>query len=368
MYGVVKQLKKVKFTTANAKKAVEYGRAAKSAYNELRKKKKPVPTRNARTQTSSHSQTQTSMHVNKIIKSTAIGGITRSVNQITYHKPKALHVEEKYLAPTTVQRQDGKVCSGTLGAQTITSMALLAGNVSDTVGSIGLSSSMQYALNYVNGSAGSALTIESPVVNGQKFILDRVETTIQIFNATSVGGFVDIYDLKSKVTSATYVDPIQAWFNGTNNQQYLSSIPQNDCAIIGSVPTQSKDFNIAWSIVKRTKVELGPGCSHEHKFIFTPNIVIDSEYINTYKSIKNLTCAQFIVQRGTLGDTNTTGSVTLGTVSTNAIKLDCVISTQLKLRPITVNSRNLVIFDNLLKTGTLTDVTQTETSGPTTYS
>lgn len=136
-----------------------------------------------------------------------------------------------------------------------------------------------------------------------KMLLSRVVTEMEIVNQTGDLTTIQIYNLVSKTTTGTAVSPITAWENGLQEEMGAGGATS---FFPGNKPTSSKEFNIAWKIVGCKSVEMLPGKVHRHKFVFTPNRIVDFNYFQNYQYVKGITCYTLVVAKGSPTDTSKT--------------------------------------------------------------
>nr|WAE42539.1 MAG: capsid protein [Cressdnaviricota sp.] len=206
-----------------------------------------------------------------------------------------------------------------------------------------LSNLFNWAQTYINQSS-SKLT-SAALGAGQysfKMYLGSVINVTEFANCSPGGLEVEIYDCVSKVTANAYTSPDTAWTNGITDESEGFTVSNNQ---LFSVPTTSKAFNMNWRIVKRTKIELGIGRSHEHTFAHKPNRIIDTEYFNTFNMVKGITAATLFVARGTVGDSLQTNAV--GVVGTGNVKLVGVCRKKYISRAVESTPRNYFQQNNL---------------------
>lgn len=153
---------------------------------------------------------------------------------------------------------------------------------------------------WLNAAGATQNNNQQSSQSSYKFLLQDVTAITSYVNQENTGVEIEIYDCMSKVTREDFTTPVDDWTAGLVDQKlaHAAATPYAPFA----VPTTSKYFNINWNILKRSKVELGPGRSHEHVFKFSPQRIVDLEYAAKYNVIRGITCAQFIVVRGMLAD------------------------------------------------------------------
>lgn len=224
---------------------------------------------------------------------------------------------------------------------------------------------MNEAAQYTIASNGSTSTAYPGYTNqarGFKVILDSSITKTMIGNMTSVGCIFDVYDVVAK-RDINQVNgdngPIATWERGLLQQQAANTVPgdfvnaQSQVGMVGAVPTASKAFNYLWRIAKRTRVELGPGQTHEHVFVHKPNRLLDTDrlYIqgesgtgnSVYQALGGLTHRILIVARGVVVETNNDS----GSFSTAHIKLGLVTSRTTRVRPVLSRPRMTAFGDGI---------------------
>jgi hypothetical protein len=170
---------------------------------------------------------------------------------------------------------------------------------------------------------------------------------------------IEIFDLVSKVTSFASNSPDTDWTNGLVDMRIdagVTAITFPYC-----VPTSSKNFNIGWNIVKRTKVELGMGRSHEHVFNFSPNRMIDTQYAEEYNNIRGVTYQCMVIVRGLLAD-DTPAFGPSANVSFTRAKVIYVSRAKFISRCVAVKPRNYVQVNTVPISLATTNV-QNEASG-----
>lgn len=196
--------------------------------------------------------------------------------------------------------------------------------------------------------SATGTTLASGFATGQKsfkMLVERMSMATTFTNQAPTSVEFDIYDLQAKITNQGLLSPITEWESGLDDaNQGLSSATTIYLPYV--LPTSSKKFNIAWKVVGKQTVELAAGRSHEHKFMKSVNIPIDSEYPQNYEMIKGVTCHQLIVIKGGLGDS--TNGPSVGTVGFTIAKLISVTRTRYDCRLVSDNPRNYQQVSNLI--------------------
>lgn len=295
--------------------------------------------------TSNYKGKKTKSHTSEQIVKPPPSGLSHSYAKMIYTKKPLVRREDKTHEPTIYETINSGVYLGFGGKQAVnTGTVNFLYATAPNAFSVNLKGICNVALQYLN-TTGTYVGNPAVQVNQQsmKFILDS-NNTISEFTNQSLGSCeLEIYDLVSRVSTATFIDPAVIWQQGLVNEDVSVAAPVQ--TTIFNTPTSSKAFNLTWKICKRTKIELGPGRSHEHVWNFKPNVLIDTEHFNIFNQVKGLTTAQMIVQRGLLGDA-VSGFAT-GAVTTTESKLDFVVRNKTTIRPMSVFPRHYFQVNNL---------------------
>jgi len=201
---------------------------------------------------------------------------------------------------------------------------------------------------YTNAATARNNTTASTVVQNfdlgnnyksQKYMLISATSRWRIANQFPTTTEVDIYDLVSKVTvnEAGYIAPQSAWNQGTTDMN-ANNPAYNSTTNLGANPMASKDFNIRWKIIKKTRLKLPGGKEHIHLWNYTANRIIDTEYFANNYVVKGLTHTIMVVARGSIGDSAQTAAA--GTVAFCPTKLIIVGEVTLKSKLIGFWPRN----------------------------
>lgn len=178
-----------------------------------------------------------------------------------------------------------------------------------------------------------------------KYGIDSYNGYWEFTNQMQANTEVDIYDLVSKVTKPAYTDPAADWTSGLVDQGQTANAGNAFNYQPRASPTTSKQFNITWKIIKRTRLVLSPGQLHQHSFSFQPKRYLDMEYVQTYEQIKGITCATMFVLRGAPSD-DTIGLAT-GTVYMTPQKISGWVKHTYKSHVLGLLARNNNYINNL---------------------
>lgn len=220
---------------------------------------------------------------------------------------------------------------------------IFTNGIARAAGLIPVSALMQDAYQYRNQTPAYNGPLVGGAATSQKLSLGSVFTETTLQNEGSGTAYVDIYDVVSKVTTVSYLDPSTQWASG------LADEVQNSTASVTcphTLPTASKLFNVTWKILRRTQVEISPGRGHLHRFTFKPRRIIDYEYFNKFQQVRGITCVQFLVHRGQVGDTVGT-MASVGTVTIAPAKVVGTVRQKYNVRACTSNQRYLETINNL---------------------
>lgn len=205
----------------------------------------------------------------------------------------------------------GSQTQGLQKAETPSSMNYYVGSAINTLEAEAAKFYNATTATYVQASVGNNIA-------STKFHLKSAYIDLQFANAGEEIVHLDIYDLVSKVTKVNYSQPENDWQNGLNDTDN-ANVTSN--TFVGAVPTSSKFFNITWKIVRRTPVSLGLGHIHNHKWIFKPNRIIDTEYAYQYNQIKGITACTMIVYSGRVASSVNTFADAAANVTTTQSKI-----------------------------------------------
>lgn len=287
-------------------------------------------------------------------------GLSHSYASLIYNKKPIIKTEEKLLEPCVQKIVNPIQYIASSGLQGVNINVNLSQNPYNTTLSPSLDNQFSSALRYLN-TTGSY--VGNPILQaGQrsmKFLVSSMTYSLMMSNMSLGSCEVEIYDLISKVSTASVLLPNSQWTAGLVDEDVSALSPTINQ--YGSVPTSSKAFNLTWKIVKRTKVELGPGRSHEHLFTQKPNIIMDSEYLRQFNQIKGITSAMMIVQKGLIGDSVV--GTTSGVVTTTETKLDCILTTTTTVRAINSIPRHFISINNLTTGATVVNVVNEGSGG-----
>lgn len=146
-----------------------------------------------------------------------------------------------------------------------------------------------------------------------KFLLKSCSSEMLITNQDAGNVNIIIYDIIARrdlATNANIAFPDIAWARAYTDEGASNS----NWSIPGSTPFSADLFTQFFKVAKMTHITLGQGQCHTHRVKFTPNKIMDGEYIqyNT-NGFKGLTCFQMVVQYGMpANDVTTKTTVSLG--------------------------------------------------------
>jgi len=144
--------------------------------------------------------------------------------------------------------------------------------------------------------------------HSRKMYLGLMRTELEFQNAGNTTCEFEIYVLIDKNTGSLS-SPGTIWDNGINAEVFNATAPVENKTDLWNKPTSYKAFNIAfWT--KRYSCHLTPGENCKFNLNFNPGRILDTQYMDDYSSIRGLTHHVMVVQRGVLGDSTKTKTVT----------------------------------------------------------
>lgn len=179
----------------------------------------------------------------------------------------------------------------------------------------------------------------------KQFVLESAVGEFLITNSTLATMYVDVYDVVRKrdatsVSSTT--SPSTAWNAGV---YYQSQGSYGDAQIINTLPTDSRNFNDYFKVIKRTHLGLSQGATHRHSVILKPNFLADTALLNSMNGdIAGVTVYTLIVAYGQPVSVTAEGSTAVSTASGN---LDIVKGVRYKFSWVQNNTNNYYAVDNL---------------------
>lgn len=239
----------------------------------------------------------------------------QSANTVVYKMPKAAkHIKERSNTVTYEQ----SVTWGNTTTQGLQNVNVAYGGTSGFCGSSTLLDLYQRGARFYNSTAAAYVTQVGTTTAAQfnKFFLKSVYSTIRLTNQSPSSCEVDLYLVQQKISKATYKDSVTDWEEGLDGEQLGNALSRT---FYNSRPTQSKQFNMAWRVLKVLKLKLNPGDEHRHLYTFKPNRILDTGYLNNYNTINGLTHEWITVVRGITADTSNDPSV--GNVTTTPAKV-----------------------------------------------
>lgn len=264
-------------------------------------------------------------------------GLSHSYSSVKYKNSPIAKIYKALTNSCTVETFESGGVATTFNTQSVTQLSnVYTGGSNDT--SIIFNDAIAWLnIGTTTASSPSLQTYQKSF----KFELNNVISTTLFCNQSPSGIEIELLDCVAKLTKNNGSTPYNDWHNGLIEIGAAS----NGELFPYSVPTTSKLFNINWNIVKRTKVELGPGRSHEHVFDFKPNRIVDTNYFVDYEQVKGLTHATMIIVRGMLSDSSNTQTV--GTVGFSPAKLIWVRRKKYVTRVLSSNPRSYYAVNNL---------------------
>lgn len=194
-----------------------------------------------------------------------------------------------------------------------------------------------------------------------QYVLNSCTNTLSIANNSLTGGHVDIYDIFYKRdTTSNYQNNSGttfgkgraiAFFQGGMQDQDSTTHDINAYAFLKTTPSASRAFRDSCKVVKRTRILLAAGSTHEHTVNLSPNRLIDSSLIGINNGQKlnmvhGLSYSCMVVGYGLPASAGSAGAGTL-VISTAPLALDCVWQQQYRYTFVQDNVNNFFYVDNL---------------------
>jgi len=169
--------------------------------------------------------------------------------------------------------------------------------------------------------------------SGKRIYLENIKSWINMSNQGPTSMEYIIYFLVSKNSEKTFIKPETAWQTGYTSGAKNEPVVMSKNTI-NAKPTQSRDFNFAWTVVKKVVGKLDPGSEQKISLSFSPKRFVDVDYFNQYEMIKGVTLVPMLVIKGVAAssgeggfggwaqgnDTCTTSRVKVNGVYTNAYR------------------------------------------------
>jgi len=239
----------------------------------------------------------------------------QSANTVVYKMPKAAkHIKERSNTVTYEQ----SVTWGNTTTQGVQNVNVAYGGTSGFCGNSTLLDLYQRGAKFYNTTTSTYVTQVGTTSSAQfnKFFLKSVYCTLRLTNQSPASCEVDLYLVQQKISKATYKDSVTDWEEGLDGEQLGNALTRT---FYNSRPTQSKQFNMAWRVVKVLKLKLNPGDEHRHLYTFKPNRIIDTGYLNNYSTLAGMTHEWITVVRGITADTSNDPAV--GSITTTPAKI-----------------------------------------------
>lgn len=130
---------------------------------------------------------------------------------------------------------------------------------------------------------------------GRKMVLDYAFYETSFTNQTPIAIKLTLIDVVTKVSRPLYTQSTTDWVSGYSAYDGPST---SLAGYPGAMPTESKQFNMNWNIVKKTQIHLDAGQTHYHKKLMRWNRCIDYQYYNDYNMIKGMNTELVVIAEG----------------------------------------------------------------------
>lgn len=274
------------------------------------------------------------------------GGTTKSYLKIHYKMPRAVKLAKKLgNVCTHLQIRKFGVWSEQSKQEAVT-VDYIAGEADLTTV---FNDASRYYDNLGSGWNQQPITINT--AQSRKFLLKSVYSELRLVNQAPSTTEFEIFVLMCKNSSEGGASPEALWDQGLVHQAVGLAAMTRQAPY--SVPTTSKVFNMHWKVVKRIKGSLNPGADHVNTFSYSPNRIIDTQYVNDYAEIKGVTYAYMVLTRGKPGDDNDTYNPISQNIGLCKSKLIGTVKNTYKVFNIQNSPRSTTYNSNLDETGIL---------------
>lgn len=273
----------------------------------------------------------------------AKSGQSQSYTNISYKKHKHSSVMNYLTQPTLYKRIGTVALTSTVSKQGV--MNLWSCNITGkaSIGSYeGINIENFYAALQVkpDGTQEAGFPVLSTTTSTNlKMYIQNCNIKVDLTNCSQLDGIIEIYDCMSKQSADDLNGPTQDWFDGIADE-VAPGFGAASSATVGYTPTQVKQFNIKWKVVKRTKVYMAGGQTHLHTFNFNVNRMVDMAYLNQVVVIKGITYASFVVFRGQPVTDGTTNNIAHG-----PMKIAAIINSSMTGRMINAVAKKIITVD-----------------------
>jgi hypothetical protein len=171
-------------------------------------------------------------------------------------------------------------------------------------------------------TAGAWVGLEAdhPNLMCQSLYLKSISTSWSFTNQAPTSTEGDLYIIMRKTSLKTWgaTRYLTDWTSGLTATA-ADGTPA-DRSFYNSKPTDSKQFNMNWWIIKKVSFKLEPGQEMKHTHVLNANRLLDLAYLKEWAGgVRGITMESFIVAKGPVVDS--TNSMVSGSISTARVKL-----------------------------------------------
>lgn len=242
----------------------------------------------------------------KMSKSSDLTNTTVGSFSLSYKKPKGYKYTKETVQEFNVQIKDAFGAAPLTGRQAVSSLGLRSINSQQILVDLYAAAAQRYDTQSAVWIKENALI--NPVTTGnRKMFIRKISATYTFVNQGPTSNITDVYWLLPKDTQKVILDPAQIW--NTGYSEFLGNASGNSSTFVGAKPTDSKDFNMVYKIVKKFTWKFDPGQERIIRFTFNVNRFVDTDYINSFQCIKGLTMQTLLVVKGVTADTAQTHAI-----------------------------------------------------------
>lgn len=177
-------------------------------------------------------------------------------------------------------------------------------------------------VQYTGNVGGSNLQLRPQVNalgNGVKYYHKSTNIKFVLSNAAPSDCVGCVYIVMPKSTGVLR-NPKTDWENAVTSERNQDPATANNLQTNpGCKPTDFKQWNMEWKILKKFYISLASGAETTLQFHFGVNRSFDIDYLGLFQQIKGITIQAFFVGKGQLVDSS--ADISMGTIKYSPIKL-----------------------------------------------
>lgn len=196
---------------------------------------------------------------------------------------------------------------------------------------------------HTSSAADSATVVGNRA--GKRMYITKCNCYVNMTNQGPTSCEFVLYWLTPKQSERSFQDPLSLWSNGLSAAAKNSSFVKSRNAI-NCKPTESRDFNFSYTIVKKVVGKLDPGQEQKIQTAFSPKRFIDLDYLNDFQLIKGMQLIPMLVTKGVAADCVTLDSTLNNVPGPTSLNSD-VTTTRTKITGVYTNTYSGYICDKV---------------------